>query len=71
MVSFNPYMRPNIEECLAHPFFEKIRRPVFETQSSTIINLEEIDSDALTAPPNMAKLKKIITEEVKYFRGKR
>lgn len=31
MVEFNPYMRPDIDECLAHPFFEKIRRPIYES----------------------------------------
>lgn len=33
MVSFNPFLRPTIEECLEHPFFEKIRKPVFEVQA--------------------------------------
>jgi serine/threonine protein kinase len=73
MLSFNPYLRPHVEDCLEHPFFSKLRRPVFEVNAPHAINLEEIDSDLKqNAPPlNMATLKRIIIEEVKFFRNKR
>lgn len=71
MVSFNPYMRPSIDECLEHPFFDKIRRPIFETPSQKVINIEAIDSETAEAPPSMTLLKNIIREEVEFFRQKR
>jgi hypothetical protein len=57
MVSFNPYIRPTVEECLAHPFFTKIRRPAFESRASKVIDIKEIDSDSLIVQPSMATLK--------------
>ena len=46
MVSFNPYMRPKVEECLEHPFFVKLRQPAFETSSPRVINLVELDAES-------------------------
>lgn len=73
MIQFNPYLRPHVEECLDHPFFAKLRRPAFEVTAPHAINLEEIDSDlkANQGPLNMNMLKRIILEEIKFFRNKR
>ena len=71
MVSFNPYMRPTIEECLSHPFFEKIRRPVFESQANEVIDIHEIDSDSIGQAPTMTILRKLIMQEIKFFQQKR
>lgn len=69
MVSFNPYTRPTVEEALGHPFFEKIRRSVFESQARHVIELQEIDGEVPV--PNMTVLKKLVLQEVKYFKDKR
>ena len=71
MISFNPYLRPKVEECLEHPFFEKLRRPSFEISAPSIINLKEIDSDESPQPPSMSTLKRIISDEVNLFKAKR
>lgn len=26
MLQFNPYLRPNVEQCLASPYFDKVRK---------------------------------------------
>lgn len=65
-------MRPNVEECLSHPFFEKLRRPSFESTAPSIVNLDEIDSDeSSNIPLNMNTLKRIISDEIKFFKHKR
>ncbi len=69
MVAFNPYMRPTVEEALAHPFFHNIRKSVFESEARNVIELQEIDGD--NAPPTLAVLKKLVLNEIKYYKEKR
>ena len=30
MLTFNPFLRPDIDFCLAHPYFDEIRNPNLE-----------------------------------------
>ena len=60
MVSFNPYVRPTIEECLSHPYFASIRKIMFESTAPAVIDIHEIDGHSLAEPPSMHTLKKII-----------
>lgn len=39
MLEFNPYMRPTIEECINHPFFDKIRNPNAFQVSPRVIDI--------------------------------
>ena len=61
-----------MEDCLEHPFFSHLRRPTFEVSAPHAINLEELDSDLKNLGPlNMNTLKRIIQEEIKFFKNKR
>lgn len=40
MVSFNPFFRPSIEECLEHPYFNRVRRINTEIVSENYIEIE-------------------------------
>jgi len=56
MVLFNPFFRFNIEECLEHPFFEKIRRKEREVKHATMV---DVDLDKLEEEPDIKTLRKI------------
>ena len=40
MLTFNPYLRPDIESCLSHPYFDCIRERQFEMLSPLQISME-------------------------------
>jgi hypothetical protein len=71
MLAFNPYMRPSFQECFAHPFFSNLRKPELESIAPCAINLKEIDSDDVREPPTLAQLKKLVMQEVKFFKVKK
>jgi hypothetical protein len=57
---------------LDHQFFSKLRKHAFEVSAPHAINLEELDSDLKAMGPlNMSTLKRIIIDEIKFFRNKR
>jgi hypothetical protein len=64
MVSFNPYLRPTAEECLAHPFFKDLTPPHFEGPSPAVINVLELDGENMNGPPSMTILKRLIIDEI-------
>lgn len=68
MVQFNPFFRPSIEECLAHPYFSKIRKPHVEVESE---NPVEVEIDKLEYEPNCEQLRDILLEEADFFKEKR
>jgi serine/threonine protein kinase len=37
---FNPFFRITLEECLAHPFFKKMRKPEKELEAKEEMNFE-------------------------------
>lgn len=71
MLSFNPYMRPTIEECLSHEYFSELRRLELESTSPCAIKIKEIDSDDLKEALTIPVLKKIVLNEIKFFKNKR
>lgn len=56
---------------MSHPFFDKIRRPVFESSAHAVINLKEIDSELVMVTPSMTSLKKMLAQEIRFFKAKR
>jgi len=65
MVAFNPFFRLTIEECLAHPFFAKIRRKERETKQD---NMVDIALDKLEEEPDIKTLRKICVAEINHFK---
>lgn len=49
---------------MGHPFFEKIRKPVFESQAHEVIELHEIDSESSLTVPTMTILRRLIAQEI-------
>ena len=51
MLQFNPYLRTNVDDALAHPFFTKVKKPHKEKLSESQITLdfenETLDRDRL------------------------
>ncbi len=37
---FNPYFRPNVQECLDHPYFKQVRQINFESTAPSEVYLE-------------------------------
>jgi serine/threonine protein kinase len=68
MLEFNPFMRPTVEECLSHPYFEVIRNPTVLSFSPRVIDIL-IDHDNQNL--NLADLKAIIVQEINFFKLKR
>ena len=68
MVTFNPFFRISIQDCLAHPFLEKVRKPVQEAapNKSIIIELDSQDKEF-----TIKELKVILTKEIHYFKEKK
>ena len=40
MVTFNPFFRTSVQDCLKHPFFEKVRKPVQEVTNNDPVIIE-------------------------------
>ena len=68
MLEFNPFLRPTIEECISHPFFDKIRNPATLAINPNIIDLV-IDHEDQSV--TMADLRTIIQQEMAFFKAKR
>ena len=45
MVQFNPYLRPTVEQCLASPYFDKVRNmyQVVDAQKQVQLEIENRD----------------------------
>lgn len=56
MTQFNPFFRLSIEECLAHPFFAKIRRKEREVKQEAMVDIE---LDKLEEDPDIRTLRRI------------
>ena len=65
MVQFNPFFRMSVEECLAHPFFSKIRR---KDKEITQENMVDITLDKLEEEPDIKMLRKICLKEINHFK---
>ena len=68
MVQFNPFFRISVEECLAHPYFNKVRNPTIEVKSNTIL---DIDLDKHEGEFSFSELKALLKEEILFFKRKR
>lgn len=67
MIQFNPFLRPNIEECLNHPFLAKVRKPEREQRFTVKINL---DIDKIEEP-TLKQLRDFCIREIQYYRQKK
>jgi len=65
MTQFNPFFRLSIEECLAHPFFSKIRKKDREVKQE---NMVDIDLDKLEEEPDIRMLRRICVQEISHFK---
>lgn len=47
MISFNPFFRPSIDECLAHPFLKNVKKTNLDLDNviKVEIELDKLDSD--------------------------
>jgi mitogen-activated protein kinase len=61
---FNPYFRVNLDECLEHPFFKKIRKAEKE-----MISPETIKFDWEKEHLDKKKLREHFLEEIMYFKN--
>lgn len=61
---FNPYFRISMDECIAHPFFKKVRKPEKELVAESTINFswekEHLDRE---------KLREHFIEEIQHFKA--
>ena len=62
---FNPFFRMTIDECLDHPFLEKVRDPSREIVASQPIKLE-VESEGL---PNADKVRELFINEINYYKN--
>ena len=60
---FNPYFRVSIDECLAHPFFKKIRKSEKEICSINVVSFEW-EKEHL----DKKKLRELFSEEILHFK---
>ena len=63
---FNPFFRLSIDECIAHPFFDKVRKPAKEVISATPIAFD-FEQEDLDTP----RLRKLFIEEIMYYKEQR
>ena len=68
MIQFNPFMRPSVSECLAHPYLAKVRKPEKELEATKICDLE---LDKAEKEPSFKELHAILVQQIKYFKKKR
>jgi len=61
MLLFNPYFRITIDEALAHPLFNKIRKPEKEVMAKESIMIE---FDQTTDTLDRKKLRELFLEEI-------
>lgn len=64
MVQFNPFFRPSIEECLSHPYFNRVRK--LEKEETANNNIE-IELDKMDGEPNLNYLGTILEGEIDFF----
>ncbi len=67
---FNPYFRITVDDALAHPFFNKIRKAEKEAESATHVELE-FDTTDKTKDLDSKKLRALFVEEIMWFKKKR
>ena len=67
MIQFNPFLRPSIEECLAHPFLAKVRKRENEVLPEKIV---ELDIDKVEKELAFKELHAILVEEITAFKKK-
>ena len=65
MVQFNPFFRYTIEDCLAHPYFKKIRRKDREIKQETMV---DISLDKFEEEPDIMTLRKICIQEINHYK---
>ncbi len=63
---FNPYFRISVDECLAHPFFRKVRKPEKEVTAAEVV-VFEWEGEHLDRP----KLRQHFVEEIMFFKNLR
>ena len=68
VLSFNPYFRPSMKECLEHPFFKEIRRADKETPP---LNKIDLKIDELEKDPKIEELRKMILTEIQFYKDKK
>ena len=74
MLSFNPSLRPNTQECLRSPIFDKIRIKEYEQDSPINIKLKIYEEGAYDYDRNrdhkhsVDDFKKMILEEAKLIK---
>ncbi|CDW81928.1 mapk-related kinase [Stylonychia lemnae] len=69
MIQFNPYLRANAEECIYHPYFDKIRvSEILDTIMPRVVQLQ-IDNDEVRL--SIDEMKQIIIQEIEFFKLKR
>ena len=66
-IMFNPFLRPNVEECLSHPFLAKVRKIEKEVRSTKKVDLE-LDK---IEEPNFKQLREFCIREILYFKKKK
>ena len=62
---FNPYFRINLDECLDHPFFKKVRKSEKEMLATDAIKFDW-EKETL----DKKKLREHFVEEIQYFKVK-
>jgi len=60
---FNPYFRITVDECLAHPFFKKVRKAEKEVISTETISFE-FEKEHL----DKKKLRELFVEHIMHFK---
>ena len=68
MLLFNPYFRITIDEALAHPLFNKIRKPEKEVMAKESIMIE---FDQTTDTLDRKKLRELFLEEIQHFKDRK
>jgi hypothetical protein len=69
MVCFNPYFRISVLDCLAHPYFSKIRKP--ENEDVSGLKLIDIDIDKIEGEISKPILHQFLLTYISIFKTKR
>lgn len=64
MLNFNPFLRPSVNECLEHPFFDEVRDKSNEINSNTSPQLDFDNEKELSEE----ELRKLFLKEVNYYK---
>eukprot|EP00347_Sterkiella_histriomuscorum_P001506 403371772 len=69
MIQFNPYLRSTVDECISHPFFDRIRNAeLLQKLNPQIVKLQIDETDV---QPTIEELKNVIQQEITFFKFKR